>query len=137
MQVFESTIIKKFWPAEDKVKDSDDVIRQVVIQCEAELENNLQVGELFDSMVKGLVRVTFEDPESGESLSIPAITVKPFNVKQKKVKMSSGDEQDIVRTEYAALTMVSKLEDGALLLELLKLFNINVIMTIEEFSSGD
>ena len=134
MQVFESTIIKKFWATEDKGND-DEVIRQVVIQCEAELDNNRQVSELFDSMVKGLVRVTFEDTESGERLTMPGVTVKPFNVKQKKVKIGSGDEQDVVLTEYAALTMVSRLEDGSLLLELLKLFNINVKMTIDEFST--
>lgn len=133
MTVFENTIIKKFWAAEDKGND-DEVIRQVVIQCEAELDNNRQVGELFDSMVKGLVRVTFENTESSERLILPGITIKPFNIKQKKVKLSKGDEDDVVLTEYAALTMVSRLEDGALLLELLELFNINLKMTIDEFS---
>ena len=133
MTVFENSIIKKFWAAEDKGNDNE-VIRQVVIQCEAELENNRQVGELFDSMVKGLVRVIFENTESSERLTLPGITIKPFNIKQKKVKLSKGDEDDVVLTEYATLTMVSQLEDGALLLELLELFNINLKMTIDEFS---
>ena len=133
MQVFENTIIKKFWPADDKGPDKE-MIRQVYIQCEAELDNNRQVSELFDGMVKGLIKITFEEPETGNLLILPGVTVKPFNIKQKNIKLNKGDEEDIVRTEFAALTLVSRMEDGQVLQELLQLFNVNVKMTIDDFS---
>ncbi len=135
MLVFDKAIIKKYWPADDKGED-DEIVRQLVVQVEAELDNSLQVGELFNSMVRGLVRVSFMDNLTGEEYVIAGATIKPFNVKQKKVKIGKGEDADIVKSEYAALTMVSRVEDnngGSVLAELYRFFNIELQMTIDEF----
>ncbi len=135
MLVFDKAVIKKYWPAEDKGED-DEIVRQLIVQVEAELNNSQQVGELFNSMVRGLVRVTFMDNLTGEEYIIAGATIKPFNVKQKKVKIGKGEDADIVKSEYAAMTMVSKVEDtdgGSVLADLYRFFNIELQMAIDEF----
>ncbi len=135
MLVFDKAIIKKYWPADDKSED-DEIVRQLVVQVEAEIDNSLQVGELFNSMVRGLVRVSFIDNLTGEEYIIAGATIKPFNVKQRKVKVGKGEDADIVKSEYAALTMVSKVEDnngGSVLADLYRFFNIELQMSIDEF----
>ena len=133
MLTFESCIIKKFWPKDEK-GDEDEIIRQLHIQAEVTLDNSVQVGELFNNMVRGLVRITFLDTLSGEEYYLPAATLKPFNVKQKK-KVGKGDDADTVRTEYAALTIVTKINDdigGRLLSDIYQFFNFEIQMTIEQ-----
>ncbi len=135
MLVFDKAIIKKYWPADDKGED-DELVRQLVIQADVELDNSLQVGELFNNMIRGLVRILILDNVTGEEYVLPAVTIKPFNVKQKKVKIGKGEDADIVKSEYAALTLVSRIQDnkgGDLLAELYRFFNIDVRMTIEKF----
>ncbi|RMD93456.1 MAG: hypothetical protein D6814_15625 [Calditrichaeota bacterium] len=133
MMTFENTVIKKYWPAEDKNSDGE-IMPQLHIQCEAELDNSLQVGHLFTSMVKGLVQITFTHQDTGESLTLPAATVKPFNVKQKKIKIGKGEDAAVVMAEYAQMTIVTKLdEEGELMKALYPIFNRQVIMEVEDF----
>jgi hypothetical protein len=135
MVVFERAIIKKFWPADDK-GDDDEIIRQVVVQIEGELVNSLQVGELYNSMVRGLVSATLMDNLSGEEYALPAVTIKPFNIKQKKIKIGKGEDADIVKSEYAAMTLISKLNDnegGTVLGDLYRFFNIELQLRVEDF----
>ncbi|MBN1996497.1 hypothetical protein JW935_03020 [candidate division KSB1 bacterium] len=134
MLVFERTIIKRYWPADEKGEDKE-IIRQVVIQVEAELDNSLQVGELFNNMVRGLVQVAFLDNTSGEEYLLPAVTIKPFNVKQKKVKIGKGPDAEVVKTEFAAVTLVCRLQDngGKVISDLYRFFNMDVQMTIDQF----
>ena len=82
MLVLDKVVLKRFWPADDKGEE-DEIVRQVHLQVDAELDNSRQVGELFDSMVRGLVRVSLVDSYTGEEYLLPAVTIKPFNVKQK------------------------------------------------------
>lgn len=131
---FETCLIKKFWPAEDK-GDEDEIIRQLVIQAEVSLDNSRQVGELYNNMVRGLVRVLFLDSLTGEELVLPAATIKPFNIKQKKVRVGKGQDADVVKTEFAALNIVTRIPDdneGKILADLYPFFNIEIQMTIEE-----
>ena len=133
---FQNTIIKKYWPAEDKNKEGD-ILPQLYIQCEAELDNSLQVGHLFTSMVKGLVEITFTHEDTGEALTLPAATVKPFNVKQKKIKIGKGDDAAVVMTEYAQMTIVTQLDDeGELMKALYPIFNRQVVMDVEDLKHG-
>jgi hypothetical protein len=135
MLVFEKAIIKKYWPADDKGEENE-IIRQLVVYVEAELSNSLQVGELFNCMVRGLVQVSFMDNLSGEEYVLPAVTIKPFNVKQKKVKIGKGEDADTVKSEFAALTMISRMEDengGSILADLYRFFNIELQMSVDEF----
>lgn len=134
MLTFDNCIIKKFWPKDEK-GDQDEIIRQLHLQVEATLDNSVQVGELFNNMIRGLVRINFLDTLSGEEYTLPAATIKPFNVKQKKVKMGKGDDTDIIKTEYAALTIVTKINDkngGQLLADIYRFFNFEIQMTIEQ-----
>ncbi|MDZ7725075.1 MAG: hypothetical protein U5R06_20230 [candidate division KSB1 bacterium] len=134
MLTFENCIIKKFWPKDEK-GDEDEIIRQLHLQAEVILDNSVQVGELFNNMVRGLVRITFLDTLSGEEYILPAATIKPFNVKQKKVKVGKGDDADVVKTEYAALTIVTKIDNekgGALLADIYQFFNIEIQINIEQ-----
>ncbi len=138
MLAFERTIIKKFWPADDKGEDKE-IIRQLVVQVEAELDNSLQVGELFNNMVRGLVKVLFLDNSSGEEYVLPAVTIKPFNVKQKKVKIGKGPDAEVVKTEVAAITLVCRLDnDGSKVIsELYRFFNIDIQMSVDAFKQED
>ncbi len=131
---FKTCLIKKFWPAEDK-GDEDEIIRQLVIQAEVALDNSRQVGELYNNMVRGLVRILFLDSLTGEELVLNAATIKPFNIKQKKVRVGKGEDADVVKSEFAALNIVTRIPDdneGRLLAELYPFFNIEIQMTIEE-----
>ncbi|MBN1541097.1 hypothetical protein JW992_03055 [candidate division KSB1 bacterium] len=134
MLVFERVVLKKYWPADDK-GDEDQIIRTVVLQLEAQVDNSLQVGELFNNMVRGLVRVILEDNLTGDQYVLPAVSIKPFNIKQKKIKFGKGEDADVVKSEFAGLTLTSKLdEQGATVLaDLYQFFNIELQMTIEEF----
>ena len=135
MQVFEKAIIKRYWPSDEK-GENDEIIRRVVIQTEVDLDNSKQVGELFNNMVRGLVQVTFINKNSGEEYIIPAVTIKPFNVKQRKIKLGKGDDADYVRSEFAALQLVSRLEEengAAILGDLYRFFNIELQMSIKDF----
>ncbi|MBN1561885.1 hypothetical protein JW998_16660 [candidate division KSB1 bacterium] len=137
MLKFENCMIKKFWPAEDKGED-DAIIRQLLIQAEVALDNSLQVGELYNNMVRGLVRISFLDGLTGEEYVLEAATIRPFNIKQKKVRIGKGDEADIVKSEFAALTIVARLPEddgGAFLADLYPFFNIRIQLTIEELQS--
>lgn len=129
---FENSIIKKYWPAEDKNSDGD-ILPLLQIQVEAELDNSLQVGHLFTSMVKGLVTVTFTHRDTGEAITLPPAQIKPFNVKQKKIKIGKGDDAAVVLVEYAQMTLVTQLDaDGELLKALYPIFNRTVAMQIED-----
>lgn len=134
MLTLENCLIKKYWPKDDKGEE-DEIIRQLVIQVDAALDNSAQVSELYNNMVRGLVRILFLDNLTGEEYVLAAATIKPFNIKQKKVKLSGGDETDYVKSEFAALTLVTKIPDtngGNMLAELYPFFGIPVQMTIEE-----
>ncbi|RPH92658.1 MAG: hypothetical protein EHM72_17130 [Calditrichaeota bacterium] len=136
MLTLENCIIKKYWPKDDKGEE-DEIIRQLVIQAEAALESSSQVSELYNNMVRGLVQILFLDSLTGEEFMLPAATIKPFNIKQKKVKLSGGDENDYVKSEYAALTIVTKIPDtngGAMLADLYQFFNIPIQMTVKELN---
>jgi hypothetical protein len=136
MLIFDRAVLKKYWPADDK-GDEDEIIRQVVMQMEAEVDNSMQIGELFTNMVKGLVKVVLADNLTGEEYEIKAATIKPFNVKQKKVKIGKGDDSDFVRTEFVAMNIVSRLDDerqGQMLTDLYRFFNIELQLRIEEFT---
>ena len=129
----ENCHIKKYWPKDDKGEE-DEIVRQLVIQVEAALDNSMQVGELYNNMVRGLVRILFLDSLTGEEYVLPAATIKPFNIKQKKVKLS-GDESDIVKSEFADLTIVARIPDekgGSLLADLYRFFGIPVQLSVEE-----
>lgn len=136
MLTLEKAIIKKYWPADDKGED-DLIVRQVVLQAEAEIEDGAQVSELYKNMVRGLNRVLIMDSLSGEEYELPAVTLKPFNIKQKKITITGkGEENEYVKQEFAALTLVcrAKDDDGAkLLADLYHFFNIEVRLTFEEF----
>lgn len=138
MLVLDKVVVKRFWPADDKGEE-DEIVRQVHLQIDAELDNSRQVGELFDSMVRGLVRISLVDSYTGEEYLLPAVTIKPFNVKQKKIKIGRGDETEIVKTEYASLTLVCRLpeEGGAVLADLYKFFNIELKLSVEPFRRGE
>ena len=130
---FENSIIKKYWPAEDKNPDGD-LIPLLHIQTETELDNSLQVGHLFNSMVKGLVTVNFTHQETGESVTLPAATIKPFNVKQKKTKIGKGEDAAIILVEFAQMTLVTQLDaEGELMKKLYPIFNRPVVMSVEDF----
>jgi hypothetical protein len=136
MLVIEKSLIHKFWPKDEQSEESD-IIRQVHIQVDAEVDNSKQVGELFNSMVRGLVRISFIDTLNGEEYVLPAVTIKPFNIKQKKVKIGKGEEAEIFKTEIAALTLVYRLpeEGGPVLADLYRFFNKDLRMTVEDFTS--
>ena len=126
MLKFENCVIKKYWPADDKGEE-DEIIRQLVIQAEVAIDNSLQVGELYNNMVRGLVRVLFLDGLTGEEYVLPAATIKPFNIKQKKVRIGKGDEADVVKSEFAAINIVSRMADdegGKILADIYRFFNI-------------
>ncbi len=134
MLTFDTCLVKKYWPADDK-GDEDEIIRQIVIQAEVAVDNSKQVGELYNNMVRGLVRISFLDALTGEEYVLPAATIKPFNIKQKKVKIGAGDDVDTVKAEFAALTLVSRIPDdkgGDMLADIYPFFNIQTQMTIEE-----
>ncbi|MBD3375204.1 hypothetical protein GF406_09225 [candidate division KSB1 bacterium] len=136
MLIFDRAVLKKYWPADDK-GDEDEIVRQVVMQMEAEVDNSMQIGELFTNMVRGLVKVVLADNLTGEEYEIKAATIKPFNVKQKKVKIGKGDDSDFVRTEFVAMNIVSRLDDerqGQMLTDLYRFFNIELQLRIEEFT---
>lgn len=133
VMTFENAIIKKYWPAEDKNPDGD-LIPLLHIQIEAELDNSLQVGHLFNSMVKGLVTINFVHQETGESVTLPAGTIKPFNVKQKKIKIGKGEDAAVVLVELAQMTVVTQLDaDGELMKELYPIFNRQIEMRVDDF----
>jgi hypothetical protein len=135
MQVFQKAILKKYWPALDKGEE-DQMIHQVVLNIEVDLDNSHQVAELFNNMVRGLVQLSFMDNLTGEEYVLPAVTIKPFNVKQRKVKIGKGGESETVKTEYASLQIVSRVEQktgGAVLADLYRFFNIELQMTIDRF----
>ncbi|OGC00561.1 hypothetical protein A2V82_01385 [candidate division KSB1 bacterium RBG_16_48_16] len=139
MQVFQKAILKKYWPAVDKGEE-DQMIHQVVLNIEVDLDNSHQVAELFNNMVRGLVQLSFIDNLTGEEYVLPAVTIKPFNVKQRKVKIGKGDESETVKTEYASLQIVSRVEQetgGAVLADLYGFFNIELQMTIDRFKEFD
>jgi len=130
---FENCVIKKYWPADDKGEE-DEIIRQLVIQAEVVIDNSLQVGELYNNMVRGLVRVLFLDSLTGEEYVLPAATIKPFNIKQKKVRIGKGDEADVVKSEFAAINIVSRIPDdngGKILADIYRFFNIQIQLTME------
>jgi hypothetical protein len=134
MLTLENCLIKKYWPKDDKGEE-DEIIRQLVIQIDAALDNSAQVSELYNNMVRGLVRILFLDNLTGEEYVLAAATIKPFNIKQKKVKLSGGDETDFVKSEYAALTIITKIPEqngGAMLADIYPFFNLPIQMTIEE-----
>lgn len=134
MLTFENAIIKKIWPKDEK-GDQDEIIRLLNIQSEVELDNSVQVGELYNNMVRGLVRVTLLDTLSGEEYILPAASIKPFNIKQKKVKIGKGDESETVKSEYAAINIVTKIDEekgGQLLADIYRFFNFQIQMTFEE-----
>jgi hypothetical protein len=137
MLVLDKAIIKKYWPAEDK-DENDQIIRQVVLQVEAELDDSKQVSELFRNMVRGLVRISVMDNLTGEEYEIPAVTIRPFNIKQKKVKLGKGEENDFVKTEYAALNLVCRAKDddsAGMMADLYRYFNIDIRLTFNEFKA--
>ncbi len=134
---FEKSIIKKFWPADDK-GENDEIVRQLVLQVEAELDNSIQVGELFNNMVRGLTKVSFLDNHTGEEYILPAVTIKPFNVKQKKIKIGKGEDAEVVRAEYASMNLVTKIPNekgGKLLSEIFDFFNIDIQMIVEPYET--
>jgi len=138
MLTFDKAIIKKYWPAEDKVEE--EIVRQLVIQAEAELDNSMQVGELYNHMVRGLIKVSLLDSLTGEEYVLPPVTIRPFNVKQKKVKMGTGMDAEIVKTEYAALTLVCRLKENMasqILADLYSFFNIQLQLTMTELKLQD
>jgi len=138
MLVLDKAIIKRYWPAEDK-DENDQIIHQVILQVEAELDDSKQVSELFRSMVRGLVRASVMDNLTGEEYELPAVTVRPFAIKQKKVKSGKGEENDTVKTEYAGLTLVCRPKEddsAAMLADLYRYFNIDVRLTFDEFKSA-
>ncbi|MBN2410546.1 hypothetical protein JXQ31_02565 [candidate division KSB1 bacterium] len=133
MLTLEKAIIKKYWPAEDKV--DEEIVRQLVIQAEAELDNSMQVGEIYNHMVRGLIKVSLLDSLTGEEYVLPPATIKPFNVKQKKVKTGKGMDAEIVKTEFAALTLVCRLKENKasqILADLYNFFNIQIQLTMAE-----
>ena len=135
MLTFDKAIIKKYWPADDKGQEGQ-IVRQLVLNVDVEIDNSLQVAELFNSMIRGLVKVMILDTISGEEFVLPGVTIKPFNVKQKKTKIGKGDDADIVKSEYAALTLVSKIQDndgGQVLSDIYRFFNIDVQINIDKF----
>ncbi|MBN1465727.1 hypothetical protein JXA02_08210 [candidate division KSB1 bacterium] len=134
MLTFENCTIIKFWPAEDKGEE-ETIVRQLLIQAEVALDNSLQVGELYNNMVRGLVRISFMDSLTGEEYILNAATLRPFNIKQKKTRVGKGDDADMVKSEFAALTIATRIPEddgGTFLAALYPFFNIRVQMTIEE-----
>ena len=134
MLTFENCIIKKYWPKDDKGEE-DEIVRQLVIQAEVVVDNSRQVGELYNNMVRGLVKVMFMDVMTGEEYILPAASIQPFNIKQKKVKMGKGPDAETVKSEFAALNIITKIPDdagGKLLADLYPYFNIQIQLTIEE-----
>ena len=86
-------------------------------------------------MVRGLVRISLIDSLTGEEFVLQGATIKPFNIKQKKVRIGKGEEADIVKSEFAALNIVARLPEddgGSLLAELYQFFNIQIVMNMEE-----
>lgn len=133
LMTFENSLIKKYWPAEDKNSEGE-IIPLLHIQVEAELDNSLQVGHLFKSMVRGLVKVNITHRDTGEAVIIPSATVKPFNVKQKKVKIGKGEDAAVVLVEFASMTIVTQLDtEGQLMKTLYPIFNREVALTVEDF----
>ncbi|MDZ7316327.1 MAG: hypothetical protein ONB24_09420 [candidate division KSB1 bacterium] len=132
----ENCRIKKFWPHEEKGEE-DEIIRQVMIQVDAEILNSGQVGELYNNLVRGLVRIAFLDPLTGEEYVLPAAGIRPFNIKQKKVKLGGGS--DYVKSEFAEMTLTAKIPDdsgGAILTDLYRFFGIPIQISMEELSFG-
>ncbi len=135
MLVFDKAVIKKYWPKDDQGED-DQVVHQVIVQAEAEIDNSDQIGELYTSMVRGLVHLSIMDNLTGEEYEIPSVTIKPFNIKQKKITLSKGDEADVVKQEFVALSLVCRArdEDGAAMLaDLYRFFNIEIQLTFSPF----
>ena len=136
---FENCVIKKFWPADEKGEE-DEIIRQLVIQAELAIDNSLQVSELYNNMVRGLVKVLFLDNLTGEEYVLPAATIKPFNIKQKKVRVGKGDDADVVKSEFAAINIVTRVPDdngGAMIADIYRFFNIQIQLGMEEINLFD
>ena len=135
MLIFEKAAIKKYWPADDK--DADDlIVRQVQMQVEAEIDDSDQIRELYKYMVRGLVHLSIMDNLTGEEYQIPAVTIRPFTIKQKKVTLGKGDTVETVKQEFVMLTLVCRTGDddgAAMLAELYRFFNIEVQINFEEF----
>jgi len=138
MLTFEKAIIKRYYPAEDKV--DEEIVRQLVSQVVAERDNSLQVGELYNHMVRGLIKASLLDSLTGEEYVLPPASIRPFNVKQKKVKIGKGMDAEVVQTEYAALNLVCRLKDNKaakILEDLYCFFNIQIQLTMTELQLKD
>lgn len=134
---FENTIITKYYPLEEKDKNTGDVLSVAVIECESELDNSIQVGYLFTSMVKGLMEVTFTNPETGESYMLESATIKPFNVKQKKIKFGKGDDSTVVMAEFAQMKIITPInDDGEILKALYPYFSRTLAMSVEDLPAS-
>jgi hypothetical protein len=135
MLIFEKAVIKKYWPADDKGAD-DLIVRQVQMQVEAEIDDSDQIRELYKNMVRGLVRLSIMDNLTGEEYEIPAVTIRPFTIKQKKITLGKGDTAETVKQEFAILTLVCRTKDddgAAMLADLYRFFNIEVQLNFDEF----
>lgn len=133
---FHNTIIKKYWPAEDKNPEGEH-IPQLHLQCEVELDNSMQVGYLFTSMVKGLMEINFTHDDTGETFTLEAATLKPFNVKQKKLRIGKGEDATTVMAEFAQLKIITLLDEkGQLMQELYPFFNRTLVMDVEDLQSN-
>ena len=135
MLIFEKAVIKKYWPADDKGAD-DLIVRQVQMQVEAEIDESDQIRELYKNMVRGLVHLSIMDNLTGEEYQIPAVTIRPFTIKQKKITLGKGDTEETVKQEFVLLTLVCRTNDddgAAMLADLYRFFNIEVQLNFDEF----
>ena len=135
MLIFEKAVIKKYWPADDKGAD-DLIVRQVQMQVEAEIDESDPIRELYKNMVRGLVHLSIMDNLTGEEYQIPAVTIRPFPIKQQKITLGKGATAETVKQEFVLLTLVCRTNDddgAAMLADLYRFFNIEVQLNFDEF----
>ncbi len=132
-QIFENTRIVMFQPKQEKDKETKEVLDKLIFKGETNLDNSMQITELFAGFRKKLITVKFTPyGDFNSELIFRDVSIEDFTVKNKMEKVGSGKDVERIPVESVHFKMAVKMDEhGDFLKQLYSIFNYSVKMEID------
>jgi len=131
--VLSDTKIIAFQPKQEKNPETKETLDKLVFKGEAQLNNTLQISDLFAGFRKRLIKLKFSPYDQYDNnIEFENVSIEDFTVKNKMERVGQGKDAERIPVEFVFFTMAVKMDvEGNFLREMYSIFQRKVRMDID------
>ncbi|MFZ5518377.1 MAG: hypothetical protein ACOY90_17205 [Candidatus Zhuqueibacterota bacterium] len=130
---FDDARITAFQPKQEKNPETKETLDKMVFKGEAQLNNTLQISDLFAGFRKRLIKLKLTPYDQYDNnIEFENVSIEDFTVKNKMERVGQGKDAERIPVEFVFFTMAVKMDvEGNFLKDMYSIFQRKVRMDID------